>query len=351
MIAVIADDFTGAAELAGIALRYNLKIQLAMPGVAYNGAELFIVCTDSRSMNKEQAVAIHSKIVSDVIKLKPEFIFKKIDSVLRGHVLDELKIQMSVTGKSKAIIVAANPSLGRTIKNGIYYIDGKEIHTTSFAIDPEFAITDSSVSKMLRGNDERIVIAEASTKEDVGNWAGKISNDWVIAGAGDFFTALLDKRFSVTSSHEAVMQLPHLYVCGTSFANSRNFIKHANEYVVYLPSANDDSFLNEVHNIIAKQQKCIIAVHENTTGISALALRTQMARLTKIILEKENISEMFIEGGSTAAAILEQLNINSLIPENQLMRGVTRMKAGHLHITVKPGSYALPPQIISIYNP
>ena len=46
MIAVIADDFTGAAEIAGIGLRYGLTIQLAMPGVSYDNAELFIVSTD-----------------------------------------------------------------------------------------------------------------------------------------------------------------------------------------------------------------------------------------------------------------------------------------------------------------
>ena len=176
MIAVIADDFTGAAEIAGIGLRYGLTIQLAMPGVSYDNAELFIVSTDSRSMNKEQAVAIHGEVVKDILKLKPGFIFKKIDSVLRGHVLDELQIQMAIMERSKALVLPANPSLGRTIQNGVYYVDRIEIHSTGFATDPEFAITDSSVLKMLRSdgrammlkpnNDlpsQGIVIAEAST--------------------------------------------------------------------------------------------------------------------------------------------------------------------------------------------
>src|SRR5688572_12487306 len=120
MIAVIADDFTGAAELAGIGLRYNLQIQIAMPGVPNDNADLFIVSTDSRSMTKEQAVAIHGKVVKDIMKLNPEFIFKKIDSVLRGHVLDELKIQMAIMERSKALILPANPSLGRSIRDGVY---------------------------------------------------------------------------------------------------------------------------------------------------------------------------------------------------------------------------------------
>lgn len=370
MIAVIADDFTGAAELAGIGLRYDLRIQIAMPGVPYDDAELFIVSTDSRSMNREQAVAVHAKVVRDIIKLKPEFIFKKIDSVLRGHVLDELKIQMAITKQSKALIVAANPSLGRTIKNGVYYVEGKEIHSTGFAGDPEFAITDSTVLKMIRAEEstersrsikpdedlpmEGIVIAEASTKEDIDSWVNKINNEWVMAGAGDFFMALLNKRFTIAAQSEIIMESPHLYVCGTSFGSSKDFVSKLNERcgcVAYMPEPDtEEKWLEKVHQIISQQKRCIIAVGENTTGKTALALRQQMAQLTKIIVEKENIRELFIEGGSTAAAILDELTIKSLIPENELMRGVTRMKAGDLHVTVKPGSYALPSQIISLYN-
>ena len=60
--------------------------------------------------------------------------------------------------------------------------------------------------------------------------------------------------------------------------------------------------------------------------------------------------EIFIEGGSTAAAILEELNIKNLAPINELERGVVRMIANDLFITVKPGSYELPQQIKELYS-
>jgi D-threonate/D-erythronate kinase len=113
------------------------------------------------------------------------------------------------------------------------------------------------------------------------------------------------------------------------------------------PADEAGKWFQKVHEIISQQKRCIIAVKENTAATSPLALRKQMAQLIKIIIEKENIRELFIEGGSTAAAVLTELNIKSLIPENELMRGVTRMKAGDLHVTVKPGSYALPSEIMS----
>ena len=69
----------------------------------------------------------------------------------------------------------------------------------------------------------------------------------------------------------------------------------------------------------------------------------------KEIIRRENIKEVFIEGGSTAAAILQELNIKGLKPVNELQRGVVRMKADDLFITVKPGSYQLPGEITNIY--
>jgi D-threonate/D-erythronate kinase len=372
MIAVIADDFTGAAELAGIGLRYSLKIQLAMPGVAYDGSDLFIVSTDSRSLNREDAVNIHAKVVEEIIKLKPAFIYKKIDSVLRGHILDELKIQMKITGKQKAFVLAANPSLGRTIHNGVYYVEGTPIDSTGFATDPEFAITDSSVLKMIdsRGGEKvlkagdilpsaGIILAEASTVDDVNDWAGRINNDSTIAGAGDLFSALLDKQFSRSQHPDVNLELPHLYISGTSFEQSKKTIAKINEgtgCVAYLPAARTlanneiQKWLKKVHGILAEQKRCVVAIDENTTGASALELREYMADIIKTIVKTERISELFIEGGSTAAAILNKLDISSLKPVNELQRGVTRMKANDVFITVKPGSYSLPSQIANLYN-
>lgn len=83
---------------------------------------------------------------------------------------------------------------------------------------------------------------------------------------------------------------------------------------------------------------------------SALTLRTIMAKAIKQIIERENVKELFIEGGSTSAAVLEELGIKKLEPVNELSRGVVRMRTGDLFITVKPGSYQLPHEIIELYS-
>src|SRR5687768_6586086 len=110
MFIVIADDLTGAAELGGIGLRYNLKTaittnldNLQEPGLS---TDLLVIDLDTRSKSQQEAEEIIEKLCNQLSSLQPVFIFKKIDSVLRGHVVPEVKAQMKFLGHPRALIVS-----------------------------------------------------------------------------------------------------------------------------------------------------------------------------------------------------------------------------------------------------
>lgn len=359
MIAVIADDFTGAAELAGISLRYGLSVSVHLDNAIDANADVVIISTDSRSMQKAAAIYCTADAVETVLKFEPSFVYKKIDSVLRGYVIDEVKVQLELSGKSKAFICPANPSLQRTISNGEYFINGKKITETGFINDPEFPISSASITAMV--NDETvqvlnhddwlpvegIVIGESENNEDVAAWAAAMDETWMLVGAGDFYTALLERNYQAKPQQKFQLQSPHLYVCGTAFKERKEFIKKIS-CCSYLPDVITEEWLEQTGDIVKQQSKAIIAIDESNEP--ALTLRSTMAKAVATIIAKENVKEIFIEGGSTAAAVLEELNIKKLIPINELSRGVVRMKAGDLFITVKPGSYELPEEIKKIYE-
>ncbi len=358
MIAVIADDFTGAAELAGISLRFGLKVELCVGEVEHKDADVLVVSTDSRSLKKNEAIRITEELLKKILELKPKLIYKKIDSVMRGYVLEEAKLQMKLMGKSRIFIMPANPSLNRTIRNGEYFVDGIKITETGFAHDPEFPIKAVSIKKMLNNevevlkiNDELpakgIIVGEVSKFEDYNYWVDKATEETVLVGAGDFFTTLLNKYYQPQQQNKFKIQSPHLYVCGTAFKERKEFIKKLN-CVSWLPEVANEEWLKNTGDIITSKQKVAIAINESTD--SALSLRTRMAKAVKEIVTREKIKEIFIEGGSTAASILQELKITILEPTDELSRGVVRMKAGDLFITVKPGSYELPGQIKRLYN-
>ena len=71
-ILVIADDITGAAEMAGIAHRMGCKVRFSTVPTPFVGEEEVMVwATDTRSVAREEAVAItlYRKRKSDMDKL------------------------------------------------------------------------------------------------------------------------------------------------------------------------------------------------------------------------------------------------------------------------------------------
>ena len=150
MIAVIADDITGAAEMAGIAHRLGLRVKLTMQPESASDCDVLVIATDTRSMTEEEAAAGSAR-VAGALGAMPEVdsLFKKTDSALRGHVVAELEAILANTGYRKALYLPANPSKGRTIRDGVYYIGGKPLHETDFSFDPEFPAFSSRLIERL----------------------------------------------------------------------------------------------------------------------------------------------------------------------------------------------------------
>ena len=73
--------------------------------------------------------------------------------------------------------------------------------------------------------DDGIVVGEVNSAEDYKQWAAKANDSWLLSGAGDFFTALLEKQFKQSATAAPQLQQPFLYVSGTAFTERKVAIK------------------------------------------------------------------------------------------------------------------------------
>ncbi|GAB4021424.1 hypothetical protein GCM10028808_66210 [Spirosoma migulaei] len=392
MIAVIADDLTGAAELAGIGLTYGLTVELAMSVNSQSRAELIVIATDARSVSESEAVQEMTDVSEALGAMQPDLIYKKVDSVLRGHIIAEVHAQLVVLGLTKALIVPANPALGRTLVDGHYYIHGERIHTTHFAEDPEFPITESAIQKRFSGAtglqvlaalsilpNEGIIIGEAEKQADLHNWVNHLDKQTLPIGGSGFFAAILDSLQLPKKPIDELVSLNEcrLYVCGSSFGDRVELVKSAKEAghaVSYMPSQLTNvgglmsvalaNWATEIAGYLQRKKQVILAIDpdstEGKTGM-ALHLRTVMAMVVKEVLNQVTVHELIIEGGSTAASVLREIGITRLEPVQELATGVVRTRAiktaeyrpagcrpEELYITVKPGSYQWPPALWSL---
>ncbi len=377
MIRVFADDLTGAAELAGICKEHALDTLLTLVPIAANHAEAIVYCTDSRSMDLAAALNITEQFLEPISIAKEEIVYKKTDSVLRGHVVEELLLQMKHLGYERVLFIPENPSMGRIISKGQYFVNGKLLSDTAFAHDPEFPRKTAGVVEMLAGHGAAIhvlqcgdalpatgiIVGEASCKEDLEEWASRIDHGMMLAGGGDFFQAILQQWFrKPAQTFLSPPQQPYLYISGTSFQASVSFIQSLVDesgMVHYidaqlLEGIGLQAWLANCSRALEENQRAVVAFDSSLQGqtlYSALFLRKKMASIISALLPMTNIGEIMIEGGSTAKAILDELDLPYWVPDAVIGRGVVRMQDAHQQyaITLKPGSYPLPDFILSLF--
>lgn len=382
MIAVIADDFTGAAEIGGIGLRRGLKVAIETEVENFEDIDLLIIATDTRAMDPQSAMLHIEKISEELLrKMKPEFIFKKIDSVLRGNIVEELSAQLSVCKKKRALIIAGNPHFKRVIRDGVYYVNEVPLAETFFAADPQYPISSSRVKEILKNEleeiqlvsiggqlpDEGLLFGNVIDEQEMEAWGKVIDDETLLAGGAGFFETLIKKYYpNIVKDAEYKYRMGEktLFVFGSTFPKSEKLIDQLSELgmsiinmpeALYLNNDKDELALNTwVEQVLEKlllNQKVIVTInhepnHETKQGV---LVKEIVGELVKRVADQVAIDDLLIEGGDTASVILKHLGISRLYPFRELGHGVIQMKVEdfpEMCITTKPGSYFWPEEII-----
>jgi uncharacterized protein YgbK (DUF1537 family) len=362
-IIVIADDFTGAAEIGGIGLRNGLKVAIETKPIYSNENDIIVLATDTRSMDKHKASLHISKLTKELKQFNPLFIYKKIDSVLRGNISEELVAQLKACGKKRAIIIAANPVFKRIIKDGKYYIDDVPLNQTLFSEDSQYPIRTNDVLKLLtpvqgypivnlKPNDplpeKGLIIGDVESLDDLHEWASKYNEDTLFAGAFGFFNSFRSPALFILGSFypKDDNTLTSMIEQGHYHSNMPEEIYYNNEF----DPAILENWIQELITKLVKKQKVIVTCNyiDSTEENISFRIKKVLAKLVKRVFEKVKVHEILIEGGSTTSEILEQLEITKLTPIQELDTGVIRMKVDRipdLCLTTKPGSYIWPTSV------
>ena len=372
MIIVLADDITGAAEIAGIAHRYGLRAMLSLHGIIpHCDADVLVVASDTRSYTAEEAEQTTAGLTRRICAAFPgiaatHILFHKTDSALRGHVAEELRAMTENSPYASALYMPANPSKRRTIRDGIYRIDGVPITATPFSSDPEFPALTDSVSERFPG----ITTADAVTTEDVWDIVSRHLSDAtrrstvLLAGAADLFTALVEQTFSLPHATPAPFAgLPReasmIVVRGSTLSRCADLGIPVSDmpYGVFNATSPLHEWTTPLADTYRRQMQrrgrrgMVIAIGEKELRKGrevAVYLRETMAEACRTLLDTALPDELVIEGGATAFAILRRMPWHTLSVTDEIAPGVVRCKPLYsasdnkqhdIHITLKPGSY------------
>jgi uncharacterized protein YgbK (DUF1537 family) len=127
-IVMIADDLSGAADCAVSCAVQGLRTMVQLSETpSSEPAQVLAIDAATRSMSPGPAAATVERIVAPFQSARPRVLFKKLDSLLRGHIGPELAAMRC--GRTPAVIVMAPalPAQGRTTIDGCQYVNGQRL--------------------------------------------------------------------------------------------------------------------------------------------------------------------------------------------------------------------------------
>lgn len=144
---IVADDVTGAGDTAVQFAQEGWTAELRLRRGADGDAQVVAVSTDSRACSEEDAAA---RVRAAVAQTPGTHVFKKIDSTLRGPIRAEIEALLEASDPDVvAVVCPAFPAVGRTMTDGVLYVDGTPVGATSVGRDPVTPVTESHVPTLL----------------------------------------------------------------------------------------------------------------------------------------------------------------------------------------------------------
>ncbi len=363
---VIADDLTGAMDTGVGLAQAGLSAMITFSAAAQPHSDAVVATTDSRA---ESATEAYRRVKSVAERFRDHYIYKKIDSTLRGNIAAELQAVLDVTRAEHAVVCPAFPSIKRTVVNGVLLVDGVPVHETGFARDPVSPVTHSDIVELLRAGSgiaaesipvadvqqgathlaariqacaSRAVVVDATEDKHLRCIADALAlgrDRWVPCGSGGL-GAQIPLAFGFTSRSESVPPAPRgpaLLTVGSrnevSVRQLQRAIETLNPPVVSLEPRQFLSRAGRPHRVnqVAHEVEGLLLKHRTVLLTSSLSdyspqMRHIMApvlgAIVTKVLERRPLAGLFLCGGDVARAVCGDEGIQALRILGDLQPGV-----------------------------
>ena len=345
-VAIIADDLTGALDTGtpfiGAGLTVSVAVDVENISAALRDApDVLVVNTASRAMPAPQAEQTVRRAAKTIAAASPSFVFKKIDSRLKGHVAIESEAIADVLGYNKLVVAPAVPDQHRFTHGGSVVGRGVE---TPLPILPLFM-----------GPGVELYIADAETDADLDRIVAQLDGKTLLVGARGLGLALA--RRLCRSRPDTSLFSP---TAATLFAiGSRDSITI--EQMKALEACGRlNGVLDAPGGVLSVPPEVALPVLIRCCGEiieDAAAVAVRFARQVGNIVERTKADTIVAGGGDTAHALLRALGVGVLSPKGEIEPGfpwceLVLQDGRPIRLAVKSGGFGSPETLIkALANP
>ncbi|MEX2261334.1 MAG: four-carbon acid sugar kinase family protein [Bryobacteraceae bacterium] len=353
----LADDLTGAVETGA---KFAAEGVAALVAAEFSpprrrGAEKVLVLNcESRHLTPVEAA---SRVRNCVAANQFDWLYKKTDSTLRGNIGSELNALLDVCPNRSLIYAPAYPRLGRTVRNGCLYVDGRPLHETSFAWDRLNPVRESSVPALLAPHTSHRIFTIGGRRQ---------LRAALESGAAAIFVcdAESDEEIMGIAEEAAASPLAPLAAGPAAFAEClARLLPFDRTYPDYSPCVCRCLVVNgSLHEVSKRQvenarapvfalgdEKAAIEVLKSGWAVlatrpelgDAAAIGDRIGRSVRSMVEQAQPDALVVFGGDTASAVLRALSVHSVQPFRELLPGVplSRLERPNLALVTKAGGF------------
>ncbi|MCS7478550.1 4-hydroxythreonine-4-phosphate dehydrogenase PdxA [Umezawaea endophytica] len=364
-VLVVADDLSGAAEVASV-IPMRTTRNLVLLGVdatlPVDDREVIVVDLDTRSGPAPAAEAETARAVATLGASRQVFV--KVDSQLRGHVA------AAVRGAGGfAVVCPALPRLGRVVRGGVVHLDGVPLHETDawrvepvppprsiadlLALEPVRVIPLTEVRgpelvarlRAIRA-EGAVAVCDAETDADLD----------LIAAAGTSIRAVLVGSAGLAAAlgreDHSFVEVPApgdgvLVVVGSAAASAQ--VEHLRAAGAHVVALNPTTLAP----VLPHPADLVVLTIDAAAGIVPGAARTLVAALadTAAAAARSSTSDLVLTGGETARAVLDRLGVTRLTVHGPLPGhhgAVLSTTPDGRRVVTRPGSFGTPGSLTDI---
>ncbi len=372
---IIADDFTGAldtgVQFANLGVKTLVTAELDMDYKSLeDDLEVLVMDTESRYLSFDASRQTIRLILEQAKSIQVPFIYKKVDSALRGNISSEIKAVLDHFPNQKIPFIPAFPEIHRIVRDGNLYIDGQLVSESVFGQDPYEPVTESHIPKRLK--------AEANIEVQLTHYAGidkatdglllfdsesgqdllQIRNALkerdllnITIGCAGFAKVLASAIFPQTRPQKESVYAPLIVISGSVNPITRQQIEYAESHKCKRFSLTPRQLLKSGYWESEEGQQCLDAYLGTVSGNEVIIFETlshytmnnltdygqsedippsefrvriaqSLGNLSKQLLIRQVNRTLLFTGGDTLFQSMQVLEINQIKPICEIRQGV-----------------------------
>ena len=393
-IGVIADDFTGASDAASFLVKSGQKTILMtdIPQTFHYDCHCIVIALKIRSVDSKKAIQEVTKAVHFLDGLNTEKIYFKycstFDSTPKGNIGVIMDFLLEHYHLPYSLLCPSLPVNGRTVKDGILYVNGVELALSPMKNHPLNPMWASSISELMK--DQSKYVCFNIRREDMisGLYRNKISeyscsnqhfylvpdymddNDARLIAAGfrdlKLFSGgsgLLEFLACEDVQDQTCTQCDHaamksLIVCGSCSEMTKkqvDYFKRSNHCYYTIDSEkliHDEVFIDDVFARVKENQPKTTLVYSDGCEIELkrddIRFKEKSIRLEKFLSDiaykakEEGYNRIIVGGGETSGAVILKLGYSAFYVGESIAPGVPvliPLENQDMRIILKSGNF------------